>query len=52
MGSSTLALRDVQTLLRQDARYGEAVGRFVAALDSALPWTRMRRVYALELVMR
>ena len=42
------ALRDVLTLQRQAASYGEAVGRFAAAmLDSPLPWTRMRRVYAL-----
>lgn len=42
------ALRDVQALERQAASYGEAVGRFATALlDSPLPWTRMRRVYAL-----
>lgn len=42
------ALRDVQTLQRQAAFHGEAVGRFAAALlDNPLPWTRMRRVYAL-----
>jgi hypothetical protein len=45
---STYALRDVQTLQRQAASYGEALGRFAAALlDNPLPWTRMRRVYAL-----
>jgi hypothetical protein len=45
---SVYALRDVQALQRQAASYGEAVGRFAAALlDSPLPWTRMRRVYAL-----
>ena len=45
---SVYALRDVQTLRRQAAFHGEAVGRFAAALlDSPLPWTRMRRVYAL-----
>jgi hypothetical protein len=45
---STYALRDVQALQRQAASYGEAVGRFAAALlDDPLPWTRMRRVYAL-----
>ena len=42
------ALRDVQSLQRQAASHGDAVGRFAAAvLDSPLPWTRMRRVYAL-----
>ena len=45
---SVYALRDVHTLQRQAASYGDAVGRFAAALlDSPLPWTRMRRVYAL-----
>ena len=45
---SVYALRDVQALQRQAASYGEAVGRFAAALlDNPLPWTRMRRVYAL-----
>ena len=33
---------------QQATSYGAAVGRFAAALlDSPLPWTRMRRVYAL-----
>jgi hypothetical protein len=45
---STYALRDVQTLQRQAAFAGPAIGQFAAAvLDSPLPWTRMRRVYAL-----
>jgi hypothetical protein len=45
---STYALRDVQGLQRQAAIHGEAIGRFAAALlDNPLPWTRMRRVYAL-----
>ena len=45
---SVYAMRDVDALRRQAASYGEAVGRFAAAvLDSPLPWTRMRRVYAL-----
>jgi transposase len=45
---SVYALRDVQALQRQAAFAGEAIGRFAAAvLDSPLPWTRMRRVYAL-----
>lgn len=45
---SVYALRDVDALRRQAAAAGEAIGRFAAAvLDSPLPWTRMRRVYAL-----
>jgi hypothetical protein len=50
---SVYAWRDVQSLQRQAASYGEAVGRFAAALlDNPLPWTRMRRVYALLGVAR
>ncbi|HSA68035.1 MAG TPA: hypothetical protein VLF65_00380 [Burkholderiales bacterium] len=42
------ALRDVAFLKRQAAAHGEAIGRFAhALLDVPLPWTRMRRVYAL-----
>jgi hypothetical protein len=42
------ALRDVAFLKRQATEHGEAIGRFAAALlDVPLPWTRMRRVYAL-----
>lgn len=45
---SAYALRDVEYLKRQAHRHGEAVGRFAEALlDSDLPWTRMRQVYAL-----
>jgi hypothetical protein len=45
---SMYALRDVEALRRQAASHGEAVGRFAAALlEGPLPWTRMRRVYAL-----
>jgi len=41
------ALRDVDALRRQAASYGDAVGRFAAAvLEGPLPWTRMRRLYA------
>jgi hypothetical protein len=41
-------MRDVDALRRQAASYGDAVGRFAAGLlDGPLPWTRMRRVYAL-----
>lgn len=42
------ALRDIDFLKRRAAENGEAVGRYAAALlDSPLPWTRMRAVYAL-----
>lgn len=42
------ALRDIGFLKRCAAEHGEAVGRYaVALLDSPLPWTRMRAVYAL-----
>jgi transposase len=42
------AMRDIAFLKRQAHGHGEAVGRFAEALlDDPLPWTRMRRVYAL-----
>jgi transposase len=42
------ATRDVAFLERQACAHGEAVGRLAhALLDGPLPWTRMRRVYAL-----
>ena len=42
------AMRDVAFLKRQAEEHGEHVGRFAEALlDSPLPWTRMRQVYAL-----
>lgn len=42
------ARRDVAFFERSAARHGEAVGRFASALLAGpLPWTRMRRVYAL-----
>jgi len=42
------ALRDIAFLQRQAASHGTAVGRFAEALlEGPLPWTRMRRVYAL-----
>lgn len=42
------ALRDVAFLEQQAYEHGDAVGRFAhALLASPLPWTRMRRVYAL-----
>ena len=45
---SVYALRNVDALRRQAATAGEAVGQYAAALlDNPLPWTRMRRVYAL-----
>lgn len=45
---SAYALRDVAFLEREAARHGDAIGRFARALlDVPLPWTRMRRVYAL-----
>jgi len=45
---SAYALRDVHFLQRQAARHGEAIGRLAARLlEGPLPWTRMRRVFAL-----
>jgi hypothetical protein len=45
---SAYARRDVAFLERQAARHGEAIGRLAhALLEGPLPWTRMRRVYAL-----
>jgi transposase len=45
---SAYALRDVAFLEQQARKHGEAIGRFAhALLDAPLPWTRMRRVYAL-----
>jgi len=42
------AMRDVAFLARTARGHGEAVGRYAdALLDSPLPWTRMRQVYAL-----
>ena len=42
------AMRDVAFLASQAKDHGEHVGRFAKALlDGPLPWTRMRRVYAL-----
>jgi transposase len=42
------AMRDVGFLERQARSHGEAVGRFAQlVLEGPLPWTRMRRVYAL-----
>jgi Mu transposase, C-terminal domain len=45
---SVYAMRNVEALRRQAEAAGEVIGRYAAALlDSPLPWTRMRRVYAL-----
>jgi len=42
------AMRDVDFLYAQAAKYGESVGLFAQALLAGpLPWTRMRRVYKL-----
>ena len=42
------ALRDVVFLASEAKKHGEHIGRFAAALlEGPLPWTRMRRVYAL-----
>lgn len=42
------ALRDIDFLARQAKTHGEHVGRLAQALlNGPLPWTRMRRVYAL-----
>jgi len=42
------ALRDLDFLAKKAEGHGEAVGRFARALlQGELPWTRMRRVYAL-----
>ena len=45
---TTYAMRDVEHLKRMAAGHGEAVGAYASALlDTPLPWTRMRQVYAL-----
>jgi transposase len=45
---SVYALRNVTALQQQADLHGPVIGRFAAALlDGPLPWTRMRRVYAL-----
>ena len=41
-------MRNVEALRRQAAAASDVIGRYAAALlDRPLPWTRMRRVYAL-----
>ena len=50
---SVYALRNVTALEQQADQAGPVIGRFAAALlDSPLPWTRMRRVYALLSLVR
>jgi hypothetical protein len=45
---SPYAMRDVAFLQRQAERHGPSVGRMAEMiLEGPLPWTRMRRVYAL-----
>ncbi len=45
---STYALRDIAHLQRLATGHGEAIGAYAAAvLDTPLPWTKMRQVYAL-----
>jgi transposase len=45
---TTYALRDIAHLQKMAASHGEAIGAYAAAvLDTALPWTKMRQVYAL-----
>lgn len=47
------AMRDITFLQRQADQCGAAVGRFAAlVLEGPLPWTRMRRVYALLSLVR
>lgn len=42
------AMRDLDHLRHLAAGHGEAIGRYATALlDTPLPWTRMRQVYAL-----
>ena len=45
---TTYALRDIAHLQRLAAGHGEAIGTYAeAVLDTPLPWTKMRQVYAL-----
>jgi transposase len=46
--TTAYALRDINLLQRMAHTHGEAIGVYAAALlDSPLPWTKMRQVYAL-----
>ncbi len=45
---TTYALRDIDHLKRLAADHGPSIGAYAAAiLDTPLPWTKMRQVYAL-----
>jgi hypothetical protein len=45
---SAYAMRDIEHLKRMAEGHGPAIGDYAAAvLDTPLPWTRMRQVYAL-----
>jgi hypothetical protein len=45
---TTYALRDINHLRRMAEGHGPSIGAYAAALlDSPLPWTKMRQVYAL-----
>ncbi len=47
-GTATYAMRDLDHLRRMAAGHGPAVGTYAdALLDTPLPWTKMRQVYAL-----
>jgi len=47
------AFRDIVFLEREAARHGEAIGQYARSLLAVpLPWTRMRRVYALLALVR
>jgi Integrase core domain len=46
--TATYALRDIEHLKHLASDHGPAIGAYAAALlDTPLPWTRMRQVYAL-----
>jgi transposase len=50
---SVYAMRNVDALRQQAETAGDVIGHYAAALlDSPLPWTRMRRVYALLALVR
>ena len=47
-GTDVYARRDMDKLARMAAAHGEEIGIYAARiLDTPLPWTRMRAVYAL-----
>jgi hypothetical protein len=50
---SAYAMRDIGFLERQATQHGAAIGCFAHhVLEGPLPWTRMRRVYALLALVR